>query len=92
MFSSVSNGNGGTMDKPKLIPYCKIYDGYAVMLHKLRPTGRYKFVTSPYEANALYVEHISFSFLGIKFTKWIHEDNILFLNECKEEIINCNRR
>lgn len=69
-----------------LVPYIlELDEDLETEYIRLKPTGKYKFVSGPTEELTMYVQH-----KGFIFKKWIHERDIKFLPERKTEVFKCD--
>jgi len=72
-----------------IIPHFKNYDysdweDYDIV--KLNPTGKWKECRNTEGEMTMYIQH-----KGLFFTKWIHEDDIIFCVPEKEQVFACKR-
>jgi len=66
-------------------PYIKKYGDHNIYYVPLKPTGKWKLKSGPYDDNDMYIQH-----QGFIFTQWIHEDSIYFKPAIEEEIFTCH--
>ncbi|MCK9369205.1 hypothetical protein M0R04_04640 [Candidatus Dojkabacteria bacterium] len=72
------------------LPHRKVWYEFFASWEIIKPTGRWKYVTNYLYKDIIYVE-VRYGPFNL-FTNWIHENDIEFLEETKEEIFDCKEK